>query len=122
MYTERMTFFAAQIYAHETKAYDSHCNLVLGDAEETIYIVEDDDEDEEIVKVKLTACQPLKDVKLMRCCRLSRSSQKCSLSGVSHPMSALSNVVSGENRGLGSAHFAASPKLRKTHTAWIGQK
>ncbi|MCJ1429027.1 hypothetical protein MMC29_006940 [Sticta canariensis] len=31
-------------------AYDSHCNLVLGEAEETIYIVEDDDEDEEIVK------------------------------------------------------------------------
>ncbi|MCJ1268247.1 U4/U6-U5 snRNP complex subunit lsm3 [Lobaria immixta] len=30
-------------------AYDSHCNLVLGDVEETIYIVEDD-EDEEIVK------------------------------------------------------------------------
>lgn len=98
--------------AHETKAYDSHCNLVLGDAEETIYIVEDDDEDEEIVKVKPTACQPSKDVKLIRCCRLSRSSQKCSLSGVSHPMSALANVVSSENRGLGSAHFAASPKLR----------
>ena len=100
-----------------SKAYDSHCNLVLGDAEETIYIVEDDDEDEEIVKVKNTACQPLKGAKLMRCCRPSRSSPKCSLSGVSHPMSALFNVVSGENRGLGSAHFAASPKLKKTHTA-----
>lgn len=32
-----------------TQAYDSHCNLVLGDVEETIYIV--DDEDDEDVKV-----------------------------------------------------------------------
>ncbi|KAH6612345.1 hypothetical protein B0J18DRAFT_82113 [Chaetomium sp. MPI-SDFR-AT-0129] len=29
-------------------AYDSHCNLVLGDVEETIYVV--DEEDEEDVK------------------------------------------------------------------------
>jgi U6 snRNA-associated Sm-like protein LSm3 len=28
-------------------AYDSHCNLVLGDVEETIYAVDDEDEDEE---------------------------------------------------------------------------
>jgi U6 snRNA-associated Sm-like protein LSm3 len=33
------------------KAYDSHCNLVLGDVEETIYVVDEDDEDEESVKV-----------------------------------------------------------------------
>ena len=33
------------------KAYDSHCNLVLGEVEETIYIVEEDDDEEEIVKV-----------------------------------------------------------------------
>ncbi|CAF9904243.1 MAG: U4/U6-U5 snRNP complex subunit lsm3 [Heterodermia speciosa] len=31
-------------------AYDSHCNLVLGDVEETIYVVEEDDEDDEAVK------------------------------------------------------------------------
>ncbi|KAI9770359.1 MAG: U4/U6-U5 snRNP complex subunit lsm3 [Candelina submexicana] len=31
-------------------AYDSHCNLVLGDVEETIYIVEEEDEEEETVK------------------------------------------------------------------------
>ncbi|KAI4268407.1 MAG: hypothetical protein L6R38_007857, partial [Xanthoria sp. 2 TBL-2021] len=32
-------------------AYDSHCNLVLGDVEETIYLVEDEeDEKEEEVK------------------------------------------------------------------------
>ncbi|KAI9827769.1 MAG: U4/U6-U5 snRNP complex subunit lsm3 [Thelocarpon impressellum] len=28
-------------------AYDSHCNLVLGDVEETVYVVDDDDEDGE---------------------------------------------------------------------------
>ena len=33
------------------KAYDSHCNLVLGDVEETVYVVDEDDEDEESVKV-----------------------------------------------------------------------
>ncbi|KAH7361616.1 hypothetical protein B0T11DRAFT_327778 [Plectosphaerella cucumerina] len=32
-------------------AYDSHCNLVLGEVEETIYVVEDEDEDDEEVKV-----------------------------------------------------------------------
>ncbi|OJD17872.1 hypothetical protein AJ78_02044 [Emergomyces pasteurianus Ep9510] len=31
-------------------AYDSHCNLVLGDVEETIYIVEEDDNEQEIIK------------------------------------------------------------------------
>jgi small nuclear ribonucleoprotein (snRNP)-like protein len=33
------------------QAYDSHCNLVLGDVVETIYVVDDDDEEEETVKV-----------------------------------------------------------------------
>ncbi|KAL1976545.1 hypothetical protein VTN31DRAFT_2827 [Thermomyces dupontii] len=31
-------------------AYDSHCNLVLGDVEETIYVVEEDESGEETVK------------------------------------------------------------------------
>lgn len=35
----------------ETQAYDSHCNLVLGDVEETIYVVEEDEDEEETVKV-----------------------------------------------------------------------
>ncbi len=35
----------------QTQAYDSHCNLVLGDVEETIYVV--DEEDDEEVKVSL---------------------------------------------------------------------
>lgn len=33
------------------QAYDSHCNLVLGEVEETIYIIEEDDNGEENVKV-----------------------------------------------------------------------
>ncbi|KAI9753086.1 MAG: U4/U6-U5 snRNP complex subunit lsm3 [Lichina confinis] len=28
-------------------AYDSHCNLVLGEVEETVYVVDDDEEEEE---------------------------------------------------------------------------
>lgn len=35
-----------------SQAYDSHCNLVLGDVEETIYLVEEDEEGEESVKVR----------------------------------------------------------------------
>ncbi|KAI9876869.1 MAG: U4/U6-U5 snRNP complex subunit lsm3 [Pleopsidium flavum] len=31
-------------------AYDSHCNLVLGDVEETVYVVEEEEEGEETVK------------------------------------------------------------------------
>ncbi|KAK2744372.1 U4/U6-U5 snRNP complex subunit lsm3 [Myotisia sp. PD_48] len=31
-------------------AYDSHCNIILGEVEETIYIVEEDESGEEIVK------------------------------------------------------------------------
>jgi U6 snRNA-associated Sm-like protein LSm3 len=37
-----------------SQAYDSHCNLVLGEVEETIYAVDEDDEDEE-VKVRRAA-------------------------------------------------------------------
>ena len=33
------------------QAYDSHCNLVLGDVEETIYTIDEDDEGEETMKV-----------------------------------------------------------------------
>lgn len=35
------------------QAYDSHCNVVLGDVEETIYMIEEDDEGGETVKVKI---------------------------------------------------------------------
>lgn len=30
------------------QAYDSHCNLVLGEVEETIYTVDEDEEDDEV--------------------------------------------------------------------------
>lgn len=36
------------------QAYDSHCNVVLGDVEETIYMIEEDEEGEETVKVHTT--------------------------------------------------------------------
>ncbi|KAK0703853.1 hypothetical protein B0T26DRAFT_744535 [Lasiosphaeria miniovina] len=32
-------------------AYDSHCNLVLGEVEETIYVVDEEDDDDEIKTV-----------------------------------------------------------------------
>lgn len=35
------------------QAYDSHCNLVLGDVEETIYVIDEDDENDDTVKVIL---------------------------------------------------------------------
>lgn len=34
------------------KAYDSHCNLVLGDVEETVYVVDEDDEEENVKTIK----------------------------------------------------------------------
>ena len=37
------------------QAYDSHCNVVLGDVEETIYTTEEDEEGEETVKVYTNA-------------------------------------------------------------------
>lgn len=40
------------------QAYDSHCNLVLGDVEETIYVVEEDEDEEETVKVCLSLDAP----------------------------------------------------------------
>ncbi|KEQ88333.1 Sm-like ribonucleo protein [Aureobasidium pullulans EXF-150] len=33
-------------------AYDSHCNLVLGEVEETIYVIDDDDETESVRTLK----------------------------------------------------------------------
>ncbi|KAI6245777.1 putative U6 snRNA-associated Sm-like protein LSm3 [Erysiphe necator] len=31
-------------------AYDSHCNLVMGDVEETVYVVEEDEQGQDILK------------------------------------------------------------------------
>jgi len=35
----------------DLQAYDSHCNLVLGEVEETVYIVDDEDEQDSAVRV-----------------------------------------------------------------------
>ena len=42
-------------FVRKLQAYDSHCNLVLGEVEETIYTLEEteDDDDEGAVKVSL---------------------------------------------------------------------
>lgn len=34
-----------------SQAYDSHCNIVLGEVEETVYVVEEDENENETVKV-----------------------------------------------------------------------
>ncbi len=36
------------------QAYDSHCNLVLGEVEETIYVIDDEDDEDEEIKVRQT--------------------------------------------------------------------
>ncbi|KAF8448333.1 hypothetical protein BGX38DRAFT_1189656 [Terfezia claveryi] len=36
-------------------AFDSHCNLIIGDVEETIYIVGDEEDDDTIRTVKKTS-------------------------------------------------------------------
>jgi U6 snRNA-associated Sm-like protein LSm3 len=33
------------------QAYDSHCNLVLGEVEETIYTIDEDEEGDDAVRV-----------------------------------------------------------------------
>lgn len=69
--------------ADNHQAYDSHCNLVLGDVEETIYTIEEEDDGEETVKVcGQTSTRPL--VKLTRA-RQQRSNLKCYLFEVRDP-------------------------------------
>jgi U6 snRNA-associated Sm-like protein LSm3 len=53
--SRRLSTGVSAVYTHSTdapQAYDSHCNLVLGDVEETIYTIEEDDDGEETVKVR----------------------------------------------------------------------
>ena len=57
---------------------------MLGDVEETVYLVDDEDEEDEAVKVG-TFTQSNWDVAQMHyACRLSESSPRCSSSEVSH--------------------------------------
>lgn len=37
-----------------SQAYDSHCNLVLGEVEETIFSIDEDEDGEDAVKVGTT--------------------------------------------------------------------
>lgn len=63
------------------QAYDSHCNLVLGDVEETIYVVEEDENEQETTRVGL-AWVSLEFGNANResfSSRQSRSKKKCSL-------------------------------------------
>ena len=71
IYSSKLT----NIYA--LQAYDSHCNLVLGDVEETIYLVEDENDDEEDVKVRTKSSKPLYRHQLMTHCRRSGSNPRC---------------------------------------------
>lgn len=47
-----------------SQAYDSHCNLVLGEVEETIYTIDEEEDGEENIKVG-RASQP--QSKIVRC-------------------------------------------------------
>lgn len=47
-----LEFVACILIAWISQAYDSHCNLVLGDVEETIYVVEEDENEQEITRVR----------------------------------------------------------------------
>jgi len=39
-------------FAYGVKAYDSHCNIVLGDVTETVYIVDDEDDENAEMRVR----------------------------------------------------------------------
>jgi len=39
-------------FAYSVKAYDSHCNIVLGDVTETVYIVDDEDDENAEMRVR----------------------------------------------------------------------
>lgn len=91
------------------QAYDSHCNLVLGDVEETVYIVEEDDE-EEIVKV-INATESLLRMRLTRAADDQETVRNALRQGsvVFEHYDLASNV---KNRRFCSAYFAASSELR----------
>jgi len=57
------------------QAYDSHCNLVLGEVEETIYVIDDDDETES-VRVRHSGASQL-ELHANDLVRHSRSSPRC---------------------------------------------
>lgn len=58
------------------QAYDSHCNLVLGEVEETIYVVDDDDDETESVRVRHSGASHM-ELHANDLVRHSRSSPRC---------------------------------------------
>ena len=61
------------------QAYDSHCNLVLGEVEETIYTIDEDEEGDDAVRVRVYS-QGLGPALMTS--RPRRNSQICCLSEV----------------------------------------
>lgn len=41
-------------FAYGVQAYDSHCNIVLGDVTETVYIIDDEDDENAEMRVRCT--------------------------------------------------------------------
>ena len=39
-------------FTYSVQAYDSHCNIVLGDVTETVYIVDDEDDENTEMRVR----------------------------------------------------------------------
>ncbi|TVY17644.1 putative U6 snRNA-associated Sm-like protein LSm3 [Lachnellula arida] len=66
-------------------AYDSHCNLVLGDVEETVYVVEEDEDEDsdETVKVGFDWSEMYLETLLRDLYRQSTRNPKCYLFEVS---------------------------------------
>ena len=66
------------------QAYDSHCNLVLGEVEETIYIVEEDDDEQETIKVGGSQCSRIW-LPLNRSQTIKKQSEMLFVRGQSYP-------------------------------------
>ncbi len=66
------------------QAYDSHCNLVLGDVEETIYVMEEEEDEEEVLKVGSSANYHIAKDSSNTFRRRYTRSPRCCLSEVSH--------------------------------------
>lgn len=57
-----------------SQAYDSHCNLVLGEVEETIYTIDEEDDGDENVKVCVAQDPPMSATEKFR---FPKNNQKC---------------------------------------------
>lgn len=87
------------------QAYDSHCNLVLGDVEETIYTIEEEEDGEETVKV---CCHAFTKFKKLTPDRQPKSSQRCCLFEVSNLVTSFLGHCLTEYRRFSSAHLTTT--------------